>query len=155
MAGIWNCKKSVAKTLLMHYMWDKDKLMSECAPDPGLAVQLLQGAHSKAQHAERHQLSCSSLCSFGGQRAQGSTCADARPGLLRCATGDFADHGPEWVYKGAGIAMPTDGDAGPGVCAGQGRSARAGMQTRRPQRRAGPAKRDVLVLCMGEASGRN
>lgn len=50
-AGIWNCKKSVAKTLLMHYMWDKDKLMSECAPDPGLAVQLLQGAHSQAQHA--------------------------------------------------------------------------------------------------------
>lgn len=29
-ASIWNCKKSVAKTLLMHYMWDKDKLMSEC-----------------------------------------------------------------------------------------------------------------------------
>lgn len=28
-ASIWNCKNSVAKTLLMHYMWDKDKLMSE------------------------------------------------------------------------------------------------------------------------------
>jgi hypothetical protein len=28
-ASIWNCKISVAKTLLMHYMWDKDKLMSE------------------------------------------------------------------------------------------------------------------------------
>lgn len=29
-ASIWNCKNSVAKTLLMSYMWDKDKLMSEC-----------------------------------------------------------------------------------------------------------------------------
>lgn len=29
-ASIWNCKNSVAKTVLMHYMWDKDKLMSEC-----------------------------------------------------------------------------------------------------------------------------
>jgi hypothetical protein len=28
-ASIWNCKGSIAKTLLMHYMWDKDKLMSE------------------------------------------------------------------------------------------------------------------------------
>lgn len=28
-AGIWNCKRSIAKTLLMHYMWDKEKLLSE------------------------------------------------------------------------------------------------------------------------------
>jgi hypothetical protein len=27
--------------------------------------------------------------------------------------GDFADRGPEWVYKGAGIAMPQDSEAGP------------------------------------------
>jgi hypothetical protein len=27
--NIWNCKKSVAKTLLMHYMWDKERLLSE------------------------------------------------------------------------------------------------------------------------------
>lgn len=27
--SIWACRKSVAKTLLMHYMWDKEKLLSE------------------------------------------------------------------------------------------------------------------------------
>lgn len=27
--AIWNCRKSLAKTLLMHYMWDKEKLLSE------------------------------------------------------------------------------------------------------------------------------
>jgi hypothetical protein len=26
---IWSCKKSVAKTLLMHYMWDKERLLSK------------------------------------------------------------------------------------------------------------------------------
>eukprot|EP00879_Flechtneria_rotunda_P010931 GHRR01011422.1.p1 GENE.GHRR01011422.1~~GHRR01011422.1.p1 ORF type:complete len:527 (+),score=168.68 GHRR01011422.1:246-1826(+) len=30
-ASIWGCKKSVAKTLLMHYMWDKEKLLSDLA----------------------------------------------------------------------------------------------------------------------------
>lgn len=30
-ANIWNCKRTVAKTLLMHYMWDKEKLLSKCA----------------------------------------------------------------------------------------------------------------------------
>jgi hypothetical protein len=28
-ASIWACKKGVAKTLLMHYMWDKEKLLGE------------------------------------------------------------------------------------------------------------------------------
>lgn len=57
MASIWNCKRSVAKTLLMHYMWDKEKLLS-----------------------------------------------------------DYADRGPEHVFKVAGVAMPREGDAGPGGC---------------------------------------
>jgi len=26
---IWGCKRSVAKTLLMHYMWDKEKLLGK------------------------------------------------------------------------------------------------------------------------------
>ena len=46
-ASIWNCKNSVAKTLLMHYMWDKDKLMSECwlgADQPHAAHKLSAGA---------------------------------------------------------------------------------------------------------------
>lgn len=54
-AGIWNCKRSIAKTLLMHYMWDKEKLLS-----------------------------------------------------------DFAERGAEYVYKAAGIAQPSDSDAGLG-----------------------------------------
>lgn len=28
-AAIWGCKKSIAKTLLMHHMWDKEKLLGE------------------------------------------------------------------------------------------------------------------------------
>lgn len=29
-ASIWNCPLPVAKTLLMHYMWDKEKLLGKC-----------------------------------------------------------------------------------------------------------------------------
>jgi hypothetical protein len=46
-ASIWNCKNSVAKTLLMHYMWDKDKLMSEC----WLVADQTQAAHKPSAGA--------------------------------------------------------------------------------------------------------
>jgi hypothetical protein len=43
----------------------------------------------------------------------------AAPGLLVACrrplpAGDFADRGPEWVFKGAGVAVPSDNDAGLG-----------------------------------------
>lgn len=61
-ASIWNCKKSVAKTLLMNYMWDKDKLMSECPAVclPECADHGVQLAHSAAVSPE----ACVA-CSFG------------------------------------------------------------------------------------------
>jgi hypothetical protein len=46
--NIWNCKKSVAKTLLMHYMWDKERLLSE--------------EHQQQQHTR------AALCMCGNQR---------------------------------------------------------------------------------------
>eukprot|EP00878_Enallax_costatus_P004275 GHUV01004505.1.p1 GENE.GHUV01004505.1~~GHUV01004505.1.p1 ORF type:complete len:527 (+),score=139.84 GHUV01004505.1:269-1849(+) len=41
--SIWGCKRSVAKTLLMHYMWDKEKLLSDLADRGSEYVHKLAG----------------------------------------------------------------------------------------------------------------
>jgi hypothetical protein len=63
-ASIWSCKNSVAKTLLMHYMWDKDKLMSEC----WLGAEQTQAAHnpSVGDHVAARLVSCGITCGTTG-----------------------------------------------------------------------------------------
>lgn len=79
-AGIWGCGPGVAKTLLMAYMWDKERLLSEWRAEGARGVAQLAGglaaACSRRQIADRMSWACApaALC----PRPSLSSCMQSR-----------------------------------------------------------------------------
>jgi len=115
--AIWGCAAGVAKTLLMSYMWDKERLLSEWSPRAGGMVvrgaRVVVGPRAPAERAQEAGCCPSSLSpsSVSPPSSQHHHHHHLDPTTATTAD-DLGDKGQEFVYKAAGLALPDTAASG-------------------------------------------